>query len=64
MYRPPNSDMTVFENFCENMLSANGKTSEKVTFAGDLNINILGCESNKKFQHFFNSIFHYNTYYK
>lgn len=27
MYRPPNSDMTVFENFCENMLSANDKTS-------------------------------------
>ena len=59
MYRPPNSDMTAFENFCKNMLSANDKTCKKVNFAGDLNINILDNESNKKFQHFFNSMFDY-----
>ena len=25
MYRPPNGDMTVFEKFCKNVLSANDK---------------------------------------
>ena len=29
MYRPPNGDMTVFEKFCEKLLSANDKTSKK-----------------------------------
>ena len=53
MYRPQNGDMTVFEKFCENLLSANDKTSKNIIFAGDLNINVLDCESNKKVQHFF-----------
>ena len=48
MYRPPNDDMTVFEKFCENLLSVNNKTSKNIIFAGDLNINVLGYESNKK----------------
>ena len=52
MYRPPNGDMTVFEKFCENLLSANDKTSKNITFAGDFNINVLEYESNKKVQHF------------
>ena len=41
MYRPPNGDMTVFEMFYENLLSANDKTSKNIIFAGDLNINVL-----------------------
>ena len=40
MYRSPNGDMTVFEKFCENLLSANDKTSKNIIFAGDLNINV------------------------
>ena len=60
MYRPPNGDMTVFEKFCEKLLSANDKTSKKIFFAGDLNINVLDYESNKKVQHFLSSMFQYN----
>ena len=30
MYRPPNGDMTVFEKFCEKLLSANDKTSKNI----------------------------------
>ena len=59
MYRPPNGDMTVFEKFCKTMLSANNKTSKNI-FAGDLNINVLDYESNKKVQHFLNSMFQCN----
>ena len=47
MYRPPNGDMTVFEKFYENLLSANDKTSKNIIFASDLNINVLDYESNK-----------------
>ena len=60
MYRPPNGDMTVFEKFCEKLLSANDKTSKKIFFAGDLNINVLDYESNKKVKHFLSSMFQYN----
>ena len=60
MSRPSNSDMSVFENFCENMLSANDKTSKNIIFADNLNINILVNESNKKVQHFLNSMLQYN----
>ena len=57
MCRSPNGDTTV--KFCENLFSANDKTSKNI-FAGDLNINVLGYESNKKIQHFLSSIFQYN----
>ena len=63
MYRPPNGDMTVSEKFCENVLSANNKTSKNIFFfffAVDLNINALDYESNKDIQHFLSSMFQYN----
>ena len=41
------------------MLSANNKTSKNI-FAGDLNINVLDYESNKKVKHFLSSMFQYN----
>ena len=56
MYRPPNDDMTVFKKFWENLLSANDKTSKNI-FAGDLNMNVLDYESNRKVQHILSSIF-------
>ena len=56
MYSPPNGDMTVFEKFCENLLSANYKISKNITFAGELNINVVDYESNKKVQHFLSSM--------
>ena len=60
MYRPPNGDMTVFQMFCENLLSANDKTPKNIIFAGDLNIYVFDYESNKKVQHFLSSMFQYN----
>ena len=60
MYRSPNGDMTVFEKFCKSLLSANDKTSQNVTFADDLSINVLDYESNKKVQNFLSSMFQYN----
>ena len=58
-YRHPSCDITVFEKFCENLLSENDKTSKNIIFAGDLNIDVLDYESNKKVQHFLSSIFQY-----
>ena len=60
MYKPPNGDIIVFEKFYENLLSAKDKTSKNIIFAGDLNINVLNEESNKKVQHFLSSMFQYN----
>ena len=46
---PPNIDMTVFEKFCQNLLSANDKILQNMIFAGDLNVNVLDYKSNIKF---------------
>ena len=60
MFRPLSGDVTVFEKFCKNSLSTNDKTSKKIIFADELNINVLHYESNKKVQHFLSSMFQYN----
>ena len=60
MYRYPNGDMTVFERFCERLLSANDKPWKNIIFAGNLNINVLGYESNKNVQHFLSCMLQYN----
>ena len=52
--------MTVFEDFCENLLSANDKATKNNIFTSDLNINVLDYESNKKVQNFLSSMFQYN----
>ena len=41
------------------MLSANDETLKNI-FAGDININVLDCESNKKVQHFLSSTSQYD----
>ena len=41
MYRSSSGDMTVCENLCENLLSANDQTLKNIIFAVDLNINVL-----------------------
>ena len=61
MHRHPNSDMTVLENFYENLLSTNHEMSTKdIVFAGDLNINVSDYKSDKKFQHVLSSRPQYN----
>ena len=59
VYRLLNDDMTVFENFCKKMLSANDETLKNI-FGGDININVLDCESNKKVRHFLSSTSQYD----
>ena len=53
--------MTVFEMFLKNLLSTNDKTSKNIIFAGDLNINVLEFESNKKLQHSLSRMFQLNV---
>ena len=60
MYRPPNGDMTVFQHFCRKLLFANDKALEKINFAGNLNINVLGYESNVEVKYSLSSMFQYN----
>ena len=52
--------MAVFEKLCKTLLSANNKTKENIIFAGNLNINVVDYESNKKVQHLSSSVFRYN----
>ena len=42
------------------MVSANDKASKNIVFAGDLKINVLDHESNKKVEHFLSSMLQYN----
>ena len=63
VYRSLNGDMTVFGKFCENLLSANNKTSKNI-FAGDLNINVSDYESNKTVQNFLSSMFQYSSHHQ
>ena len=60
MFKPPNGYATVSEMFCENVLSANDKTSKIIIFDGGLNINLLDYESNKKVQYFLSNMVQYN----
>ena len=60
MYRPPNGDMTVFQHFCRKLLFANDEALEKINFAGNLNINVLGYESNVEVKYSLSSMFQYN----
>ena len=53
--------MTLFEKFCENLLPANDKKHRKTyIFTGNLNINVLDYESNKKVQHSLSTMLQYN----
>ena len=60
MYRPPNGDMTVFQHFCRKLLFANDKALKKINFAGNLNINVFGYESNVEVKHSLSRMFQYN----
>ena len=60
MYRSPNGDMTVFQHLCRKLLFANDKALKKINFAGNLNINVLGYESNVEVKHSLSRMFQYN----
>ena len=60
MHRLPNVDMTVFQHLRRKSFFANDKTLKKINFVGNLNINVLGYESNVEVKHSLSRMFQYN----
>ena len=56
-YRPPNGDVKEFEQHLNKILSTNHILKKEVIMAGDLNMNLLDFEQNKKVQNFPNITF-------
>ena len=56
-YRPPNGDVKEFEKHLHKILSINEILKKEVIMAGNFNMNLLGCEQNKKVQNFLNIMF-------
>ena len=59
VYRPPDGDLEVCENYFQSILSHNSIRNKNVILAGDFNINMLDFEQNKKVQNFVNSMFQF-----
>ena len=60
VYRPPNGDTKISEQFCKDLFSKNSKNLKNMIIAGDFNINALDYEQNIKVQSFFHLIYQYN----
>ena len=60
VYRPPNGDTKLSQQFCKDIFSKNSKNLKNTILAGDFNINALDYEQNKKVQSFFNFMDRYN----
>ena len=54
VYRPPDGDLEVCENYFQSILSNNSIRNKSVVLAGGFNINVLDFEENKKVQNFVN----------
>ena len=48
VYRPPDGDLEVCENYFQSILSHNSIRNKSVILAGDFNINVLDFEQNNK----------------
>ena len=59
MYRPPDGDLEVCENYFQSILSNNSIRNKSVILAGDFNINMLNLEQNMKVQNFVNLMFQF-----
>ena len=59
VYRPPNDDHKELENCFKSSLSKREISCKDVVLAGDLNINLLDFDGNKRFQNFVNLMFHF-----
>ena len=60
VYRPPNGDTKISEQYCKDLFSKNSKNLKNMILAGDFNINVLDYEQSKKVQSFFNLMYQYN----
>ena len=59
VYRPPDGDLEVCENYFQSILSHNSIRNKNVILAGDFNINVLDFEQNKKVQNFVSLMFQF-----
>ena len=57
-YRPPQGDTILFEKNLQDLLLKNDICKKDILMTGDLNINLLDYENNKKVQSFVNLMFH------
>ena len=59
VYRPPNGDLEVCENYFQSILSHSSIRNKNVIFAGDFNIIVLDFEQNKMVKDFVNLMFQF-----
>ena len=64
VYRPPDGDLEVCENYFQSILSHNSIRNKSVILARDFNINVLYFEQNKKTQNFVNLMFQFGHSHK
>ena len=57
LYRPPNGQIESFEKFLNNIFSKIKKSNKLFHIAGDLNLNVLDHDTNRKVQRFFNIVY-------
>ena len=60
IYRQPNGDLKVSENYFNDSFSKNERNDKKIILVGDFNINVLNFENNKKVEKFLNQVFSHN----
>ena len=60
VYRPPNGDIKISEQFCKDLFFKNSKNLKNMVLEDDFNINALDSEQNKKVQSFFNLMYRCN----
>ena len=58
--RPPNEDIKISEQYCEDLFSRKSKNLKNMILAGGFRVNALDSEQNKKVKHFLNLIYQYN----
>ena len=60
IYRQPNGDLKVSENYFNDSFSKNERNDKKIILVRDFNINVLDFENNKKVKKFLNQMFSHN----
>ena len=54
IYRPLNRDIEICENCFKNFFAKNNTVNKYIVLAGDVNLNVLDFENNKKVENFLN----------
>ena len=60
IYRQPNGDLKVSENYFNDFFSKTEKNDKKIILVGDFNINVWDFENNKKVEKILNQMFSHN----